>query len=55
MGVQVATRRDGSCLAYARWKEQYDRMVAEGLGERDKSGIAEFAFKDRHKHSADRA
>src|SRR5213082_3000570 len=35
-------------------KEQYDRMIAEGLGELDKSGIAELTFKDRHKHSGDR-
>ena len=35
-------------------KEQYDRMVAEGLGELDKSGIAELTFKDRHKHSGNR-
>jgi 3-hydroxyisobutyrate dehydrogenase len=35
-------------------KEQYDRMVAGGLGELDKSGIAELTFKDRHKHSGDR-
>ena len=28
-------------------KEQYDRMVAEGLGELDKSGIAELTFKGR--------
>jgi len=35
-------------------KEQYERMVAEGLGELDKSGIAELTFKDRHKHSGDR-
>ena len=34
-------------------KEQYDRMVAEGLGELDKSGIAELRFKDRHKHSGE--
>ena len=34
-------------------KEQYDRMVASGLGELDKSGIAELTFKDRHKHSGD--
>ncbi len=34
-------------------KDQYDRMVAEGLGELDKSGIAEITFKDRHKHSGD--
>jgi 3-hydroxyisobutyrate dehydrogenase len=38
-------------LAHAT-KEQYDRMVAEGLGELDKSGIAELTFKDRHKHPA---
>ena len=35
-------------------KEQYDEMTAEGLGELDKSGIAELTFKDRHKHSGDR-
>ena len=35
-------------------KEQYDRMIAEGLGELDKSGIAELTFKDRHQHSGDR-
>ena len=34
-------------------KEQYDRMVKEGLGELDKSGVAELTFKDRHKHSGD--
>jgi 3-hydroxyisobutyrate dehydrogenase len=34
-------------------KEQYDRMIAEGLGELDKSGIAELTFKDRHKPSGD--
>jgi 3-hydroxyisobutyrate dehydrogenase len=28
-------------------KEQYDRMVAAGLGELDKSGIAELTFKGR--------
>ena len=31
-------------------REQYDRMIAEGLGELDKSGIAELTFKGRHKH-----
>src|SRR2546423_3784140 len=35
-------------------KKQYDRMVADGLGELDKSGIAELTFRDRHKHSSDR-
>jgi 3-hydroxyisobutyrate dehydrogenase len=34
-------------------KEQYDRMVAEGLGDLDKSGIAELTFKNRQKHSGD--
>lgn len=29
-------------------KAQYDKMVFEGLGELDKSGIAELTFKDRH-------
>jgi 3-hydroxyisobutyrate dehydrogenase len=32
----------------AATKKQYDRMVAEGLGGLDKSGIAELTFKDRH-------
>jgi len=29
-------------------KKQFDRMMAEGLGELDKSGIAELTFKGRH-------
>jgi 3-hydroxyisobutyrate dehydrogenase len=29
-------------------KKQYDRMVAEGLGELDKSGVAELTFPGRH-------
>jgi 3-hydroxyisobutyrate dehydrogenase len=33
-------------------KKQYDRMVAEGLGELDKSGIAELIFKGRHQPKA---
>jgi len=32
----------------AATKKQYDRMVKEGLGELDKSGIAELTFKGRH-------
>jgi len=40
-------RRAGLDLPLARaTKEQYDRMIAEGLGELDKSGIAELTFKD---------
>src|SRR3954470_12552055 len=34
-------------------KEQYDAMIAEGLGELDKSGVAELTFKNRHKHRGD--
>jgi 3-hydroxyisobutyrate dehydrogenase-like beta-hydroxyacid dehydrogenase len=36
----------------AATKKQYDRMVAEGLGELDKSGVAELTFKGRHQPSA---
>jgi 3-hydroxyisobutyrate dehydrogenase len=32
----------------AATKKQYDRMIAGGFGELDKSGIAELTFKDRH-------
>jgi 3-hydroxyisobutyrate dehydrogenase len=47
-------RSAGLDLPLARaTKKQYDRMVNEGLGELDKSGIAELTFKDRHKHSGD--
>jgi 3-hydroxyisobutyrate dehydrogenase len=52
-GIALNLARDvGLNLPLARaTKEQYDRMVAEGLGDLDKSGIAELTFKDRHKHS----
>lgn len=33
----------------AATKKQFDRMTKEGLGELDKSGIAELTFKGRHK------
>ena len=36
----------------AATKKQYDRMVDEGLGELDKSGIAELTFKGRHQPKA---
>jgi 3-hydroxyisobutyrate dehydrogenase len=38
-------------LAVATLK-QYRRMIAEGLGDLDKSGIAELTFKDRHRADA---
>src|SRR2546425_900805 len=55
-GIAVELARSvGLDLPLARaTKDQYDRMVAEGLGELDKSGIAELTFKNRHKHSGDR-
>jgi 3-hydroxyisobutyrate dehydrogenase len=34
-------------------KKQYEAMIDEGLGELDKSGIAELTFKNRHKHGGD--
>lgn len=37
----------------AATKKQYDRMVSEGLGELDKSGIAELTFKGRHSPKAE--
>jgi 3-hydroxyisobutyrate dehydrogenase len=54
-GIALELARNlGLDLPLARaTKEQYDRMAAEGLGDLDKSGIAELTFKDRHKHSGD--
>ena len=51
-GIALELARNlGLDLPLARaTKEQYDRMIAEGLGDLDKSGIAELTFKDRHKH-----
>ena len=34
----------------AATKKQFDRMTKEGLGELDKSGVAELTFKGRHLH-----
>ncbi len=48
-GIAVALAKDQGLdlpLAYAA-KKQYQRMVEKGLGELDKSGIAELTFKDR--------
>jgi len=48
-GIAVDLARQlGLDLPLARaTKEQYKRMIVEGLGELDKSGIAELTFKDR--------
>ena len=37
----------------ARPRNNTTAMIAEGLGELDKSGIAELTFKNRHKHGGD--
>jgi 3-hydroxyisobutyrate dehydrogenase len=52
-GIAVRLAREQQLnlpLATATWK-QYSRMVKTGLGELDKSGIAELTFKDRHEAS----
>jgi 3-hydroxyisobutyrate dehydrogenase len=49
-GIAVALGREQGLdlpLAAATWR-QYRRMIEEGIGELDKSGIAELTFKDRH-------
>jgi 3-hydroxyisobutyrate dehydrogenase len=54
-GIALNLAREiGLDLPVARaTKQQYDSMVAEGLGELDKSGVAELTFKNRHKHRGD--
>jgi 3-hydroxyisobutyrate dehydrogenase len=54
-GIALDLARElGLDLPLARaTKEQYDAMIAEGLGELDKSGIAELTFKNRHQHGGD--
>ena len=54
-GIALELAKDlGLDLPLARaTKEQYEAMIAEGLGELDKSGIAELTFKNRHKHGGD--
>ena len=55
-GIALELARElGLDLPLARaTKKQYDEMIADGLGELDKSGVAELTFKSRHKHSGDR-
>ncbi len=55
-GIALALSEEiGLDLPLARaTKQQYDEMIAEGLGELDKSGVAELTFKGRHQHSGDR-
>src|SRR5205814_8825420 len=54
-GIALDLARElGLDLPLARaTKQQYDAMIVEGLGELDKSGIAELTFKNRHQHGGD--
>jgi 3-hydroxyisobutyrate dehydrogenase len=52
IALKVAKEQGLTLPLAAATKKQYDRMVAEGLGELDKSGIAELTFKGRHQPKA---
>jgi hypothetical protein len=41
--------RGGMGMVWLARDEELERMITEGLGDLDKSGIAELTFKDRHK------
>ena len=49
IALDLAKREKLNLPLGAATKKQYDRMVAEGLGELDKSGIAELTFRGRLK------
>jgi len=49
IALNLAKRKKIGAPLAAATKKQFDRMVKEGLGELDKSGIAELTFKGRHK------
>jgi 3-hydroxyisobutyrate dehydrogenase len=55
IAIELARNLDLDLPLARATREQYDRMIAQGLGELDKSGIAELTFKDRRKYSGDRA
>lgn len=47
-GYEITRKTQGLSLPLAAaTRKHYDRMVREGLGELDKSGIAELTFKGR--------
>ncbi len=48
IAVKLAKEQQLNLPLAAATKKQFDRMVTEGLGELDKSGIAELTFKGRH-------
>src|SRR2546421_1910523 len=52
IALKLGTAQDLNLPLANATKKQYDRMVKEGLGELDKSGIAELTFKGRHQAKA---
>jgi len=48
IALKLAKDQDLNLPLAAATKKQYERMIKEGLGELDKSGIAELTFKNRH-------
>jgi 3-hydroxyisobutyrate dehydrogenase-like beta-hydroxyacid dehydrogenase len=48
IALRLAREQGLNLPVAAATRKQYDRMTAEGLGELDKSGIAELTFKGRH-------
>src|SRR5258708_36625296 len=48
IALKLAKAQDLKLPLATATKKQYDKMVAEDLGELDKSGVAELTFKDRH-------
>jgi 3-hydroxyisobutyrate dehydrogenase len=53
IALQLAEAADLDLPLARATKAQFERMIAEGLGELDKSGVAELTFKNRHKHVGD--
>ncbi|HEV8543094.1 MAG TPA: NAD-binding protein, partial [Verrucomicrobiae bacterium] len=49
IALALAKREKLNLPLAAATKKQYDRMVAEGVGELDKSGVAELTFRGRLK------
>jgi 3-hydroxyisobutyrate dehydrogenase len=50
IALRLAREQGLSLPLAAATKKQFDKMVTEGLGELDKSGLAELTFKGRHPH-----
>jgi 3-hydroxyisobutyrate dehydrogenase len=50
IALRLARQQGLNLPLAAATKKQFDNMVTEGLGELDKSGVAELTFKGRHWH-----